>query len=566
MRQEVETRNHVIRGRITGVDIKDLKGVGLTVFAFVGAREVGRAAVDKSGRYEIAFAGGPMPRATELRVLPASLARHAAKLPTLARTVGESRYAQRKGEAWYEAAFDLVVPPAILQLWRTITTTYRIHGVAYAATYSGGALQSVAPMAGFRVDFYEVDQPAFWPIGTTPPQTESLLGTVYTDPTGSYDFSFDFSYTQSLLLILNLWQDRTPDLRARVLQFRDGAWQQIFENAVDWNITTDFHRDLFVPATDLLGVTDPGSKPLVGFRYLSLGLLPIDSTRFSGGYVTTQPGDPISGLSHRPFAGTLRIFGLFAAAPPVATYLVERAPADASGPLADPVTGTVSWVPVTDALSNLKWNDTLNRWEHQVLGPDPVTHRYQNIDTQPEADWLEHGLKLTWSSANVPDGFYVLRVTGYDAAGNPVGTPAEMPVLRVDNTPPTTSFTALGSDIGVVNHCGAMTLGATRKIRFQVTGYDGSGHALYVSLSGTRGKNAVSAGASMSQSAPAAGWTGVNGETWEFTAAALPADIADCPAVAYNFEWVVQGSATNGYASELSSQRVRLDSNLVVSG
>ena len=222
-----------------------------------------------------------------------------------------------------------------------------------------------------------------------------------------------------------------------------------------------------------------------------------------------------------------------------------------------------SWQDVTDPLHNRKWNDAQHRWDHMVLGPDPVTGRYQNIDIEPEADWHEHALKVTWHSANEPNGYYALRIVGYDAEGAQVGDPFEMPVMRVDNDRPEASLEVMGA----VTKCGALQLGGNRKIQFKITAHDSEGHVRRYWISGTRGKEAESAGTAVNEwrPDPTIAWTGEKDHLVDFTVASLSGDLVGCPSVAYNFELHVWGLATDCYNETPGSQRIKRETNLVVS-
>ncbi len=201
-----------------------------------------------------------------------------------------------------------------------------------------------------------------------------------------------------------------------------------------------------------------------------------------------------------------------------------------------------------------------------MLGPDPVTGRYQNIDTEQEADWHEHDLKVTWKSVNVANGYYALRIIGYDASNIEVGA-FQMPIIRVDNSLPEIGLEVIGTSVGAVTKCGVIKLGLDRKIQFKVTSYDAEGHVKRYWLSGTRGKVAISAGITIQEArpSPVAGWVGVKDKLVEFTVAPLPVDLMGCPAVAYNFELHVRGLGTDGYSAEPVSQWDKRESNLVVS-
>jgi hypothetical protein len=487
--------------------------------------------------------------------LPAKIPLRKSKSLPLSKTVSFARYKEDK--QIYRAVTDLRMPPGYFKLWGKVTKTYNMHGVVYSTTFVGASPISVEPLPAAKIEFFEVDTPPFWLYGTEPELTEASLGYAYTAPDGSYDFSFSFSYTSGASWIW-LFTDMVPDIRARISQFVDGSWTLVYEGPVDWDVVQEFHRDYFIPEEDVIPVPPGGVKPAEGFRFVSLGLLPIDTTRIQLGYATSQAGDPIA-VSHQPFCATLRIFGLFAEAPPIATYKVQIAAADE-----DTVLG--SWQDLTDPLQNRKWNDAFHRWDFMVLGPDSVTGRYKNIDTEAEADWHEHALKVTWNSANVADGYYALRIVGYDASDTEVGT-FQMPIIRVDNSLPEIKLEVIGTTSGAVTNCGVVQLGPDRKIQFRVTAYDPEGHVKRYWLSGTRGKDGLSAGTTIQENRPstAAGWAGKKDELVEFVPAPLPMALLGCPAVAYNFELHLRGLATDGYSAEPVFQWDKREANLVVS-
>jgi len=557
--------DYVIEGRIKSTGKVDFGGEKLAVHAFVGGVEMARAQVEAKGKYRLTFRYKDQPLATELRVLPAKLSHRCSQSPTLTKTISPSRYVLKRHSPYsYYAYYDLAIPAEYIALWGRVTKTYHMQGAVYATTFVGSppVPVSVEPLPAAKIDFYEVDTPVFWLIGTEPELTEAYLGYAYTAPDGSYDFCFDFSYKTSPWVWLWLFTDRVPDIRARISQFVDGLWKQVYEGPVDWNVAEEFHRDYFVPVEDTLPIPDEGVKPDEGFRFVSVGLLPIDATRIQQGYASAQPGDPcrISNISHQPFCGTLRIFGLFSETPPVASYKVQIADADENGPVG-------SWQDIADPLHNRKWKDSEKKWEHMVLGPDPATGRYQNIDTEPEADWHEHALKVTWYSANKPNGYYALRIIGYDASSTEVGA-FEMPVMRLDNDVPEANIEALGTSFGGVTDCGALQLGTDRTIQFKITAHDSEGHVLQYWVSGTRGKNAGSAGSDVSDGRPDPPgdvWTGVKNHDLDFNVNPLPASLLSCTSLAYNFELHVHGLATDCYNVTPGSQRVKREANLVVS-
>ncbi|MEW5988216.1 MAG: hypothetical protein AB1791_16430 [Chloroflexota bacterium] len=550
---------YVIEGELTSLEGDNFGAEDVTVRAFVKGMEVACASVDKQSRYQLAFLGEEQPPVTELRVQPTRFAHDGDHTPTLKKLVSPQRYMVVERENRAHAHYDLRIPHDYLVLMKTISKTYQMQGAVYATTFVGGLPIAIEPLPAAKIEFYEVDIPYVWPVGTTPVPTEAYLGYAYSGPDGSYSFDFDFGYRLGTFW---LFTDKVPDIRARVSQFVDGTWKQVYEGPVDWNIVETFHRDYFIPVEDIFPTPAEGVKPEEGFRFTSLGLLPIDDNHLVKGYAYAQAGDPgrIAPIHHQPLCGSLRLFGLFAEAPPVTSYKVQVAVANENGP-------TGSWQDATDPLVNQKWNGILHRWEPVVLGPDPVTGRYQNIDTQDEADWHEHALKMTWASYNVPNGYYALRIMGYDATDTLVGT-FEMPVIRVDNDRPQVNLEVIGTSMGAVTECGALKLGVDRRIQFKATAYDPEGHVLKFWLGGTRGKQAFAAGPSLSddRSTHGAGdvWTGIKEQLVEFTVDPLPATLAGCPAMAYNLEMQVWGLATDGYDPNPSSQWDRREVNLVV--
>jgi hypothetical protein len=50
-----------------------------------------------------------------------------------------------------------------------------------------------------------------------------------------------------------------------------------------------------------------------------------------------------------------------------------------------------SWLPLGDPLTNLKRNDTVDKWDPITLGP--TAGKYQNVDIEDPMEWLEPSLK-----------------------------------------------------------------------------------------------------------------------------------------------------------------------------
>jgi hypothetical protein len=542
-----------ISGRLKSMAKLDFRKVRLQVYAFVDGKKVASDKVDAKGNYSLSFRQAKAPAVTELKVALAGIKRLPLGANMLTQKVASMRFA-KKGDSLI-AVQDLMMPARYPELLLKITKTYELNGVVYAQYPTW-----FETLAGAKLEFYEVDRPFLWPMGTEPPTTESLLGYTYSKPDGSYEFEFSFSYNRFSHWIST---DTTPDVRVKIYQFDDGHWQLVYTGEVDWNIEEDFRRDYLIPYEDIIAPAPGGVKPAEGFRYISLGLIPIDEApvdpHFSKGYVTCYSGDPahVVEVRHQPLCGRMRIFGLFADAPPVATYEAQLATADEDGP-------TGPWENITDALNNRKWDSTQSRWEHQVLGPDPVTGRYRNIDTEPEADWHEHALKITWNSRNKPDGYYAIRIIGYDTDDNAVVT-EQMPVIRIDNQVPDVELKTTAA-IGI---CDNTTLAPDRIIQFIVTAHDPDGHVSRYYLCGTRGNldsPSNEAGDTIHESRDSGDllWTGHKDELVEYRVDLRPAELATCDVLAYNFELHAYGLATNGYSDEPRSQHVKREVSLVV--
>ena len=550
-----------IEGRLNSTKEIDFGKIKLAVHAFIGGTEVANSAVNEKGAFKLTYKREGQPLPTELRVLPAKFSPRASNTIAISETFSPARYIQKKkGTSAYSAVYDIRVPQGYLTAFQKITKTYHMHGTVWATKFVnvGGVPTpiDVHALPAAKIEFYEVSMP-FW--FTT---SEAYLGYCYSDPNGNYNFEFDFSYIKNLTIGPWWWlTDKIPDIKARISQFYNGAWIQIYEGPVDWDIVEDYERDYFIPLENIKPVPDEGVKPDEGFRFSSVGLLPIDTLRIVKGYATSQPLDPIS-VSHQPFCETLYIFGLFAGSPPIAKYRVEIADADENGP-------TGAFQDIKDPLANQKWNNAFHRWDGIVLGPDPTTGLYQNIDTEPEADWCLHALKATWNSANKPNGYYALKITGYDTNGTYVSEKT-MPVIRIDNTAPDTEFTPLRTLNGDATECGVLLLsglsGANRWVKFKVKAVDSEGHVLKYWISGTRGKAAVTAGQTITVERPNlnANWNGEEVEK-DFIIDARPIELTGCPALAYNFELHVYGSPTNCYGGVPWSQQVKRETNLIIS-
>jgi hypothetical protein len=261
-------------------------------------------------------------------------------------------------------------------------------------------------------------------------------------------------------------------------------------------------------------------------------------------------------MKNRPFAQTLRIGGLFAKTPAIAKYKVQIAETNVNHV---PGVGTaLVWNDVLDSLDNLQWNPTTGVWDHKHLGPDSVTHLFTNIENQP--NFYEPPLKFTFNSFNVKDGFYAFRIIGFDAAGNQVGNPVELPVLCIDNRCPLAEL-----DAPKAEKCGAVKLdqkmdangNPIHTLDLKVTAYDSAEHVLDFGISAERGSRPfegnvltnISPSIFMLQPGP-----GIYDQTETVTIKELPPAFADCATLAYHVYLGVQGSGSNGYSSRLGSQ------------
>jgi hypothetical protein len=537
--------------------------------------------ISTNGEYTLEYEARAMPRTVRLMILPSSVKPGEAGRMALTKQINSSQFILRPGKVDEFVLRDrFSLPEDFLLFVKGRTQKYHVYGTVHLEypTY-------FAPLPGCRIDFFEADPIVFSP--HLPLRRKDFIGSAYTNADGSYDFHFKFGplplrphpigetefspHVPILPRKPDIFFDSKPDIHARFFQYVNGTWTKIYDApmiALDWNIDTEFHRDYRIPADVAFGVVDPGPKPATGFRFKSIGLIPIDTTRIVDGYAHSQIDDPLEGIVHEPFCFTLRIHGLFAPAPAVTAYTVEILRTNADGTPAtttnaDGTPGTESWKPLGEPLTNLQRNDTTMGWDPKSLGQ--ADGKYTNIDIEDPMEWLEPSLKAVWNTANCPNGYYKLRITGYDASNSAVVS-TEMPMIRTDNDPPQADFDVISPATGV---CGDLTLGPAtdvdnRKITFRVTAYEPDGHLFDYCISGTRGRSAVSAGPSALHVRPVANdnWSGVINSSEVFIVDAPTA----CTTMAYNFHLCVQGSGTNGYGHCFDNpvKRVWKEINLVV--
>lgn len=557
-----------------------IEKVGATAFdrgmfnagLFSQGKLLGEGPVDENGSYAFSIEAAELPSGAELALYPASVKPEDAGIMAIRRAVPQANIKVKKKDV-YEVSLNVSLPKFFLDDVIRRTQKYVIHGSLYAqhATY-------FAPLAGCRIDFYEVDSTkgkGF--LGRAELlRRDDYLGSAYSDAEGAYTFTFkfgilwkkpgtiiareaEFSPFKPALPAPSTAFDFKPDIRARFFQFINGAWTKIYEAPMtefDWNIGTDFHRDYIIPAEHVVFPGSSGSAPATGFRFHTIGLLPVDTTRIVGGYAFAQPGDPCGSFSCHPFCSTLRIYGLFAADHAVASYLVETIKTDSGGNALDGET----WQPIPDSLSNLKWNAATHRWVVEPLVR--ADGKYRNIDIEPEGLWLEHAFKAAWNTFNCIDGYYKLRITGFSASNVQVAQ-QEMPMVRIDNSKPDAFLDVIAPAATI---CGDLLLTADRLITFQATAYHTQGHMDYLQIWGSRGRYAESAGATVTVQRPDAnaGWNGVLDEPKVFALAVRSTTTALCMTMAYGFHLVAQGLGTNGYGINLEMKRAYGETNLIV--
>lgn len=552
--------------------------------AIIGDQLVGQTQVSTDGEYKLEFQADTKPDAVDVKILPVSIKPEEAGKMALSKRISGSEFSTVEGKTdAFRLSGRFYLPIAYLDFIRIRTGKYQVHGTVYLEhpTY-------FSTLPGCRVDFYEVDfkedstfpGPLFDPDRFSILRRRDFLGSAYTRTDGSYEFDFKFGAfakpisqrpkNDSHLIDISplapiesvkpsSFIDYQPDIQARFYLYINGVWTHIHTAPMvdfDWNIGHDYHRDYRIPADVAAGVVEPGDKPATGFRFKTIGLIPIDTTRIVDGYIHSQPGDPLSDISHEPLCGVLRIYGLFAPAPVVTTYTVETLKTDATGTA---LTGE-DWTPLGSTFGNLQWNDTTHKWDSASI--NQPGGRYRNVDIEDPMEWLEPSLKAVWNTGGVVDGYYILRLTGYDAADNEVIT-TEMPMVRIYNEMPQGAIDVLSPSATV---CGDLALDSTRTITFRITAYDPDGHVHSYSLTGSRGRYAESAGAPVSHGRPVAdaNWEGVPNGSEPFVVSVRSSTTMMCATMAYHFRLCVQGAGTDGKAHHLESKRVWRTTNLIV--
>ena len=587
--------DYVVEGTLKDGNKVDFVKDKLAVHAFVSNKEMAHAAVDDRGHYRLTFKYEDEPPNTQLRITPARFPSAVERL-ALSDTFAPNRYLVKGDVA--TAQQDLAIPSQYIETIKSLDQKYQFHGEVYSATIEGGEIQYLEiPPSAMKIDFYleeEIPLPVVGtglPIHPEFPQLSPLklktpvtlprpaekkkiqlhLGYAYSSPTGGYEFDFKLAPGK-----LAQASRTNPVVTAKLSQLVNATWTQIYQDQLDWHWEKDLHKDFFVPKQDFLAVPDPGQKPATGFLFTHLGLLPIDDTRIDvNGYATSVAGDPVT-LQCQPFCCSLRVSGLFAESPPVAAYKVQVAKWD------ETTSSLGTWEDITDQLADSYWDESTSTWISTYLGPNPLPtgldptvfsgNFYRNVDNDPHI-WNQYGLKFVWNSAQKNDGLYALQVIGYDASGQPIaldasGNPVgyQMPKIRVANTVPQAGLEATIPSPGI---CGCIKL-TDSTITFNVVAYDPDGHVFSYEVYGTRGKDGLVAGNPILESRPdpTKTWTGTastgNSEDFEVTPLAVGDPLAACPALAYGFWLLVQGSGTDGTNALVTEQQAWKWCDLVV--
>ena len=544
--------DHVIQGTVSNGDKIDFTKEKLAVQAFIKGHEVAQAEVDASGKYKLTFQSGEERPITELRVV----------MPKAGANEGNLRSA----EIVMPAEFVTLGNEAIVQRNLTLhaPTNFNIGGVlpisgsVYAQIRTGFELQP-----GLKMDFFAfqyVLERVEKEIGGLKVPTFNLTVnklhccTTFTSPQGTYAGSL----TYRVFPIVSYFM-------VEISQFVNGVWSPVYSRNIGMDeLPPDGHFDFLVPGDKII------PKPIVaapatGFRFGTVGLIPCDAAHFEKGYVSTQASDPIPNLTHRPLRGTLRIFGLFAPTLQVAKYKFEIAETTADYISAQ--SASLDWKELAEPLTNHSWDPVKSFWRAEVMGPDPITHLYKNIDKEPEDNWMEHALKLEWNSVNYPDGFYVLRITALNQNNNPIvinNAPLmlETPIMRIDNSPPKVEIQAPQA-----LECGKV-VSANRTLMFNITAHDPQGHVLNWYIRALAGRDAIELNTDPTalQFSPPANTgtpgTGVNGTVETLSIVKLPPNLDACDPLVYNFELIAHGSAITGYPG--SEIEVRDDVGLMV--
>ncbi len=239
---------------------------------FAQGKLVGEGPVDENGSYAFTVEAAELPSGVELALYPTSVKAEDAGIMAIRRAVPQENLKAKKKDV-YELSFNVSLPRFYLDDVIRRTQKYVIHGSLYTQhpTY-------FAPLAGCRIDFYEVDTNKDVGFGGKREflRRDDFLGSAYSDASGAYSFTFKFGilWKKAATIIARQQEfspfnptlpassakfDFKPDIRARFSQFINGTWTRIYEAPMtefDWNIGTDLHRDYIIPADR---VVMPGS-------------------------------------------------------------------------------------------------------------------------------------------------------------------------------------------------------------------------------------------------------------------------------------------------------------------
>lgn len=526
---------YTIQGQLKSKGKIDFGKTKLLVQAVIDDIAVSSTKVDANGKYELNFKNSDKPIAAKITVVPEEQIKGYQNALMFHQIIDPGLF-QKNARGEYSVRYDLNIPPTFVNPF--IHKSYHIHGdVAALGDH----------LIGAKIEFYEQAKPILF-LPATPPLLEIYRGCAYTTIDGKYDFKFETTF----------WRysnDLKADIFAKIYAFKDNKWEKVYDSPIYKDIAEDCLLNFFVP------ISLPPHKdfPSEGFLFTSVGLLPIDSVRISEGYATSMANDPVK-ITCQPFCETLRISGLFGLDKPVSTYKVDVVETNQWGNQI----GGENPTPILDALWNCYWDDVKKVWTSEFLGPDSKG-LYKNVDSDNAKIYCEPALKVSWDTLNgpskKPNGYYQLIIKGYGKNGEQIAT-NNMPFMRISNN----FVERVKMDIQAVdaNKCGFLALKGS-KIKLDANVFDPEGDVLDFYTVGTWGKDGKMAGRVYDYPRPnnVRNWNGDQVEC-DYELTDLSWEVS-CPSAAYNFELHIQGSATNCYSSTLETQRVKKETNLVVS-
>lgn len=503
LQMQRKNEKYLIRGCILSGE----QNVGnlLLVEVIVSGAVVWQGDVGPDGLFQKEFEWSDPPPTIELRVVPKEVANLVSPFPFLSAHTAVPAFKHVGAENIADVVMG--ISPSYIELAGPLVSAgnFVLSGVV-SADQDTAALKAVRLYFRAAIDGSE--------------EGGEYLGETTTDVNGYFAFTCEKTPSRNAL-----W--------ATVLQLQEDTWHELHRERV---VLTGARtvKKLSVPATAEL-LVPTGNAPRVSdgdFMMTAISNLAWPPKSISDGYVTSE-NDRLK-LTHQPLCGNLRFFGSFNVQRQVTKYAV--CVAEVPGGAEEP-----QWRPLNEPVTNLKWQQSLGRWNQICLGPKDG--KYDNIDRDPATDWFEPLFKFAWTTSKWPDGLYTLRIEGFDASGGSV-VGFVIPPLRISNRQPDIKLEALNAD-QPVGPCGCVFMPvADRTIRFLVTAWDARGHIHEVKLDGKRGpKNdaAGEPGVPVAETHPDNSWTGYSSSTVR----SFKVQETGCTSVAYRFDLTVTGTATD---------------------